>query len=77
MKIGLTLSKMRKKSGYSQEALADILGVARPTISSWETDNTMPEVSYIVQMSKLYDCSLDDLLNPTPTPPSRGREPKE
>ena len=45
-KIGRFIAKKRKKKGYTQEQLGNILGVSNKTISRWENGNYMPDLSY-------------------------------
>ena len=63
MTLGEKLSKLRKECNYTQEQLADILGVSRQSISKWESDIAYPETDKLVKMGKLFDCSMDYLLN--------------
>ncbi len=63
MKFGDKLIELRKKNGYSQEELAEKLGVSRQSISKWESNNTYPETDKIIQIANLFDCSMDDLIN--------------
>lgn len=63
MKLGDKLIELRKKNGYSQEELAEKLGVSRQSVSKWESNNTYPETDKIVQIANLFDCSMDDLIN--------------
>ena len=65
MTLGNKLSKLRKTNNYTQEQLADILGVSRQAISKWESDLTYPETDKLIRMSDLYGCSLDYLLKDT------------
>ena len=44
MSLGKSLYQARKKSGLSQENVAEQLGVSRQTISKWETDETLPDI---------------------------------
>lgn len=62
MTIGDKLSKLRKQNNYTQEQLADLLGVSRQAISKWESDVSYPETEKLIQLSNLYRCSLDYLL---------------
>lgn len=62
MTLGEKLSKLRKENNYTQENLADILGVSRQSISKWESDIAYPETDKLIQLSDLYNCSLDYLL---------------
>ena len=63
MKFGDKLTELRKKNGYSQEELAEKLGVSRQSVSKWESNNTYPETDKIIQIANLFDCSMDDLIN--------------
>lgn len=65
MTLGGKLSKLRKENNYTQEQLADILGVSRQAISKWESNITYPETDKLIRMSELFDCSLDYLLKDT------------
>ena len=62
MTLGDKLSKLRKENNYTQEQLADILGVSRQAISKWESDISYPETDKLIRMSELFNCSLDYLL---------------
>ena len=62
MKLGKNLFQARKKVGLSQEAVAEKLGVSRQTISKWETDETLPDIYQSKKLSKIYNISLDDLI---------------
>lgn len=62
MKFNEKLYTLRKRAGYSQEEFAEIIGVSRQTVSKWETDFMKPETDKLIQISKLYNVSLDELL---------------
>ena len=47
MNLGNSLFQARKKSGLSQEDVAEKLGVSRQTVSKWETDETVPDIRLI------------------------------
>ena len=70
MTLGEKLSKLRKENNYTQEQLADILGVSRQSISKWESDIAYPETDKLIKMGKLFDCSMDYLLKEDCTDPS-------
>lgn len=63
MTLGEKLSKLRKENNYTQEQLADILGVTRQSISKWESDVAYPETDKLIRLGRLFDCSMDYLLN--------------
>ena len=62
MNLGNSLFHARKKSGLSQEEVAEKIGVSRQTISKWETNETVPDIYQSKKMAKLYKISLDDLI---------------
>lgn len=62
MSLGDKLSKLRKENNYTQEQLADVLGVSRQAISKWESDLTYPETDKLVRISRLFHCTTDYLL---------------
>lgn len=63
MDLGNSLFNARKKSGLSQEEVAEKLGVSRQTISKWETNETLPDVHQAKKMSSLYHVTLDELIS--------------
>ncbi|MBR4425284.1 MAG: helix-turn-helix transcriptional regulator [Oscillospiraceae bacterium] len=52
----------RKKNGWSQEELAEQLGVSRQTVSKWEGAQSVPDMGRVVQLSTLFGVSTDYLL---------------
>lgn len=61
MSLGNSLFHARKKSGLSQEEVAEKLGVSRQTISKWELDETLPDIRQAKRLSSLYHLTLDEL----------------
>ena len=61
MKFSEKLMNLRKQKGMSQEELADKLNVTRQTISKWELDQTVPDMNKLIEISKLFEISLDEL----------------
>ena len=53
---------LRKKNGWSQEELAEKLGVSRQAVSKWESAQSVPDMGRVVQMSELFGVSTDYLL---------------
>ncbi|BCZ46212.1 hypothetical protein psyc5s11_22790 [Clostridium gelidum] len=62
MGISERLQKLRKQGSYSQEQLAEKLGVTRQAISKWESDQGNPDINNIVKLSEVYNVSTDYLL---------------
>lgn len=63
MSLGSSLFSARKKSGLSQEEVAEKLGVSRQTISKWELDETLPDIRQSKKLSNLYHLTLDELID--------------
>ena len=61
MEIGKKIMNLRRKSGLSQEELAEKVGVARQTISKWELGETSPDLKQSKKLSKIFNVSLDEL----------------
>ena len=61
--LGEKILKLRKKEGLSQEELGDKLNVTRQTISNWELNETSPDAKQLKELSKVFNISIDDLLD--------------
>ncbi len=68
------LIDLRKRSGWSQEELADKLGVSRQSISKWEGAQSVPDMNRILKMSELFGVSTDYLLKDELGPESMAVE---
>lgn len=56
------LKYCRGKKKLTQSQVAELLNVSRKTISSWENERSFPDITSLVKLSRIYDISLDDLL---------------
>lgn len=63
IKTGSFLQELRKEKGLTQEQLADQLGVARRTVSRWETGNNMPDLDILVELADRYSVDLREILS--------------
>lgn len=63
MKLQEKILYYRKKSGLSQEALSEKLGVSRQAVSKWETGEAVPEIGKILLLAKTFGITTDSLLN--------------
>lgn len=52
----------RKKNGWTQEDLAQKLGVSRQSVSKWESAGAIPDLKKIIQLAYLFGVSTDYLL---------------
>ena len=75
MKLPEKLLTLRKRSGLSQEALAEKLGVSRQTVSRWELGTAQPELGSLLPLCRLFGVPAEVLLDdgqdlPTAPPPT-------
>lgn len=60
--LGEKIYELRQKHHMSQGDLAEVLNVSRQSISKWENNSAVPELSKLVQMCELFHVSLDELV---------------
>ncbi len=60
--LGIRINELRKKKGYSQEELADKIGVSRQAVSKWELGKALPDIYNVIYMSKLFEVTTDYIL---------------
>ncbi len=63
MKFGDNLKKIRKSKKMSQEQLAEKVNVSRQSVSKWETGEAYPEMNNILELCKIFDCKINDLVH--------------
>ena len=57
------LQTLRKIKKYSQEEVAEKIGVSRQAVAKWESGESVPDLSNSLALAKLYEVTLDDLVN--------------
>ncbi len=62
MELGGRILELRKKAGMSQEELADRLGVSRQAVGKWENGAAMPDITNLVELSRVFGVKLGELL---------------
>ena len=62
MTFGKNLQTLRRQNGLSQQQLAEQLGVSRQAVSKWELDAAKPDIDNVIQISRLFGVSIDELL---------------
>ena len=70
MKLHEKIYYCRKKAGYSQEEMADKLGVSRQAVSKWETGEAVPELVKFTAIAKLFNVTTDWLLKDDDSEPN-------
>ena len=78
MTLADKIINLRKQKGWSQEELAEKLDVTRQSVSKWESAQSVPDISKILQMSELFGVTTDYLLKDgAEAPEGIGAEPQE
>ncbi len=63
IKIGNFIKELRKEHKLTQEELAEKFGVARRTVSRWETGSNMPDLDILIEMADFFDVDLREILD--------------
>ena len=63
MSFSENLTELRKLNGFSQEELADRIGVTRQTLSKYETGESLPDIEKCKQLADVFSVSMDDLIS--------------
>ena len=63
IKIANRLLEFRKKSGLSQEELAEKLNITRQSVSKWESGQAYPEMDKMIMICQIFNISIDELVN--------------
>lgn len=62
--ISKYLQRLRKSHNYTQDDLAEKLGISRQAVSKWETGAAIPDLEVLLKISKLYGITINDILEP-------------
>lgn len=60
--VRIILSAARINAGYNQREAADLIGVSRATVQSWEQYKTSPSVEQAEQLSSIYNLPLENII---------------
>lgn len=63
MLFGENLKKLRKENNLSQDELAEKVRVSRQSVSKWENGDSYPEMNNILELCKIFNCKINDLVN--------------
>ena len=61
--ISQNIQYLRQKQGMTQEGLAQEIGVSRQTVAKWESGDSLPDIENLSALAKLFNVTLDDLVN--------------
>lgn len=73
MNMADRIQQLRKAKGFSQEELADRVGVSRQAVSKWESEQSLPDLDKLVLLSEIFETTTDYLLKGV-EPADRGEE---
>lgn len=74
--ISDNLSALRKRNSFSQEEVAEKIGVSRQAVAKWESGETVPDLKNSMALAELYGVSLDALIHHDPSKEGPGIPPK-
>lgn len=77
IKLADRLVALRKEHGYSQEVLAEKLGLSRQSISKWERAEASPDTDNLIALAQVYNMTLDELLGNGESAPKKETKVKE
>jgi transcriptional regulator with XRE-family HTH domain len=69
--IGSKISTFRKQKGFTQDELAEMLGVSPQAVSKWENDISCPDIMLLPQIAEVFETTTDDLLSTKPKQETR------
>ena len=62
MSFSENLIELRKLNNYTQEDLAELIGVSRQTLSKYETGESLPDIEKCKQLAEVFSVTIDDLI---------------
>lgn len=73
------IKELRLEKKLNQKKLAEIIGIAQPTLSGWETGRTQIDYENLIKLAKFFEVTLDTLLGADTTPnlPADKKLPKD
>lgn len=77
LRIANRLLEYRKANGYSQEELAERIGVSRQAVSKWERGEASPDTDNLIALAALYRVTIDEMINGSDEPQGAGNDNNE
>lgn len=68
------IKRLRKNKGYTQETLAQQLGIVRQTVSKWEKGLSVPDAELLQKLAEVLDTDVGELLGAASVPEKDGGE---
>lgn len=66
LRLSDNILRERRIRGITQEDLANFIGVSKASVSKWETGQSFPDITYLPQLAKFFNTSIDDLMGYEP-----------
>ena len=63
IETGRRIGRLRKSNNMTQMELADLMGVSYQAVSCWERGVTMPDISKLPELAKIFGVKIDELFN--------------
>ena len=63
IRLGESIRRLRKEAGFTQEQLAEAMGVSVSAVHKWESDKATPELEMLVDLAEFFETSVDAMLN--------------
>ena len=63
MNIQKTIMDLRREKGYTQEKLAEMLGVTTAAVSKWECEKTYPDITLLPALARILSCQINDFFS--------------
>lgn len=60
--ISMNLKELRERHKYTQEEVAEKIGVSRQAVAKWESGKTVPDINNCIALAELYEVELDALV---------------
>ena len=76
MSLAEKIQALRRQKGMSQEQLADALNISRQAVSKWETNESQPDIERLIEISNMFNVSIDYLIKEGYTPATTTRTDK-
>ena len=56
------IRKIRIEKGFTQDSLANKIGVDRSTVAKWEANKSTPEIKRLKKLAEIFGCTIDELV---------------